>query len=321
MTCSRLAASALGLVLLFAAGCTPSPQANPVFNDATIYAFVEFDNEEPANLAFAVRELEREIYLAVDVEAAETLDRALAPNSLSFDDISTVSPVPDVYPEGFDHPAEGDTVDPSRTLGIAVSAPSDHDPSAHVEYILLADQVPVEPSSPDHYDRTFDDGVDCFADRSCEFLRTTNDLTKDNALMTVSYILMKEYRWVDLNLPDPAEVPEGDPIVNEGEERWAVIARAWDPDVAIGEGGNTAIYQSYTIEVWIPRDGGGFVRDGSETNADDGDWTADSSGGGLLRMMTLWSESSFGDAGIVETATRNGMDDIFEAQEAWLNDG
>ena len=226
----RAAAALAALALM--TGCPPTPQANPVFSDATLFTFVEFDDPEPANLAFAARQLEREIYLSVDVAATNVDDRALAPEPLANEDVAGLDEIPDVYPEGF--ASEGEPIQAGRALGVAVVGLSGHLPAEHTGYVLLADQVPVEPASPDHYDRTFDEGADCFADRSCEFLRTTNDVTKDNAAMTATYILRKDYRWVDLNLPDPAEVPEGEPIVNEGPERWALIARAWDPEVAIG---------------------------------------------------------------------------------------
>ena len=305
--------------LAFAAllGCQPTPQANPVFSDATIFTFVEFDDPEPANLAFAVRDLEREVYLSVDVEQSDPADRALSPERLANEDVGSLTDVPDVYPEGFDD--AGDAIQPGRALGVTVVGLSGHLPPPHAGYILLADQVPVEPSSPDHYDRTFDEGADCFADRGCEMLRTTNDVTKDNPLMTATYILRKEYRWVDLNLPDPADVPEGDPIVNEGAERWAIIARSWDPDVAIGEAGNTAIFQSYTIEIWVPRDGDGYIRDPADENLGGGTWTGDSAGSGSLRMMTLWSETSFGDSTAVANVTIDGIDGIFVAQNDWLD--
>ncbi len=312
----RAAAALAALALM--TGCPPTPQANPVFSDATLFTFVEFDDPEPANLAFAARQLEREIYLSVDVAATNVDDRALAPEPLANEDVAGLDEIPDVYPEGF--ASEGEPIQAGRALGVAVVGLSGHLPAEHTGYVLLADQVPVEPASPDHYDRTFDEGADCFADRSCEFLRTTNDVTKDNAAMTATYILRKDYRWVDLNLPDPAEVPEGEPIVNEGPERWALIARAWDPEVAIGVAGNTAIYQSYTIEVWLPRDGDGYLRDPADENAGGGTWTGDSTGGGTVRMMTLWSETSFGTSSAVEELTKGGIDDIFVAQDTWLDE-
>jgi len=317
---SRTPLALAGLFVL--AGCTidgvAGPQANPSFNDAAKFAFVEFDNPEPAALAFAMRAFEPEIYLAIDVEADASEDRVMQLEDLAPDDIDNLGTIPDVYPEGFD--LEGLPVDPARTFPMAVARLSAHLPAEHVGYMLLDDQAPVEPSSPDHYDRTFLDGTEvCFPGRECDRLLTENFLTKDNALLTITYDLIKQYRWVDLNLPDPADFTEGEEIVNDGEKRWAIIARSWDPDVAIGVSGNTAVFQSYSVEVWFPRDGGGFVRDGSDENAGGGAWTADSTGGGTLRLLALWSESSFGDAPIVINATRNGIDDIFAVQEAWID--
>jgi hypothetical protein len=311
---SALALAAPALLL----GCQPTPQANPVFSDATIFTFVEFDDPEPANLAFAVRELEREIYLAVDVDQDNPHDRALVPDRLAAEDITGFDQLPETYPEGF--AGAGDPIVVGRALGVTVVGLSSHEPSPHTGYLLLPVQIPVEPGSPNHYDRTIDSGADCFADRGCDALRTTNDLTKENALMVASYILRKDYRWIDLNLPDPADVPEGEPIVNEGTERWAIVARSWDPEVAIGENGSTAVYQSYTIEIWVPRDGDGYIRDPADENLDLGSWTGDSTGGGSLRMMTLWSETSFGTDVAVENATIGGIDDIFVAQNTWLDE-
>ncbi len=315
---NRPVAIAIAFALPLAA-CTPPPQANPEFNDAAKFTFVEFADPEPANLAFAVRALERELYLAIDVEAEASADRALTPEPLTADDVADLDR-PDIYPDGFSGAVAGDPVDPENTFPIAVANVSAHDPAVHVGYQLLLDQTPVEPSSPDHYDRTFRDGTDaCYPDNSCDYLLTDNDLTKDNAILTITYELTKEYRWVDLNLPDPATVAEGEPIVNEGEPRWAIIARSWDPDVAVGDDGSTAIFQSYSIEIWVPRDGAGFVRDGSEENIDGGAWTSDSTGGGTLRLLALWSETSFGDDPVIVNVTRGGIADIFDVQEEWLD--
>ena len=99
----------------------------------------------------------------------------------------------------------------------------------------------------------------------------------------------------------------------DGPARWAIVGRSWNPQSAVGDAGANAIFQSYSIEIWVPRDGGGFLRDGSEENADGGQWTTDSSGGGTLRMMAVWAETSFGMNALVEQVTRDGIDDIFEA--------
>lgn len=290
------------------AACAAPPPANPEFSDAAAFAFVEFDDERPENLAFALRAFERQLYLSFDVEAESAADRAVSPAPLSEEDVA-----------GIPHP----DADPANALAVGVGRASEHDVDDHVAHILLDDQVPVEPGSPDHYDRTFDEGRDCFEDRSCEFLRTTNNLTKDNILLTITYDLNKDYRWIDLTLPDPADVPVGEVAVGEDPPRWALMGRSWTEEVAEGQAGNTAILQSYTVEVWLPRDGRGYVRAEGDANADGGAWTADSTGGGVLRSMILWNETDLGDLEVsdelVVNTTRGGIDDIFVAQEEWMD--
>ncbi|MEE2827790.1 MAG: hypothetical protein VX498_01265 [Myxococcota bacterium] len=317
----RIAAWALipaSSLLLGACGGQGQLRENPEFSDAARYSFAFFESEEEADLAFAVRQLEREVYLSVDVEASSPGDRSLVATALSDEDVAGFDALPSTYPEGF--PGAGEAVSPAAANPVAVAGLSAYGPPSHSSYLVLPDQTATEPGSPSHYDRLFLDGSDeCWPSRSCDFLRTHNNLTKNNLLLTITYEMFKDYRWVDLNLPDPGSVAEGEAITNDGSPRWAFVARSWNPEVALGSSGNNAIYQSYSIEVWIPRDGEGFVRDGSEQNADGGSWEADSIGGGSLRMLALWAESNLGMDPVIESVVRNGIDDIFRAQEAWLD--
>jgi hypothetical protein len=305
MQLARRCAGFLWVVLL--CSCQASPPANPSFNDAIQFAFREFETEEPGRLAFALRQLEREIYLAVDVTASANIDRSLIPTALTDEDIV-----------GLEHP--------DRDLGLAVpialTSVSEFTVDQHRQLPLLPDQRDIEPGSPNFYERAFLDGTElCWQDRNCDFLRTLNDLTKENALLTLSYTLPKDYRWVDMALPDPA-AEQGPDTVAEAP-RWSYVARSWSTERATNEDDDRSIEQSYSFEIWLPRDGRGMLRDGSEQNADGGTWSGDSSGGGTLRMMALWAESDIGaelSDELVAYATRGGIDDIFDAQESWLSD-
>jgi len=325
MTCSELVSHtpplrvAASLLVALLCGCQASPPANPSFNDAIQFAFREFETEEPARLAFALRQLEREVYLAVDVSDEDDLDRSLSPAGLTEDDLV-----------GLEHPER----DPGLAIPIAVAKLSEFMLSDHQRLPLLADQRPIEPGSPTFYERSFLEGDSCWLESShnsssgdsgdelnCHFLRTLNNLTKENVLLTITYVLSKDYRWVDLALPEPAA--EVDPEAAVEEPRWAFVARSWTRERAANDEDNRSIEQSYSFEVWLPRNGRGFVRDGSEQNADDGTWSTDSTGGGALRMMSVWAEADIGaelsDA-VVAYATRGGIDDIFDAQENWLSE-
>lgn len=290
------------------AGCAAPPQADPEFSDAARFAFREFDTDEPARLAFAVRALEEQVYLSLDLEAEGAVDRWMEPEFLAEEDVA-----------GIDHPDY--PVDAG--LPVAVGKFSAHDVSLHPQYLVLADQTPVETGGP-LYDRTFRDGADqCWPTNDCEWMRTDNHLIKSNLLLTVEYDLFKDYRWVDLNLPDPSTVPEGEPVVNEGPERWAIAARSWTDQVWVGDSGANEIQLSFTFEVWIPRDGQGFIRTEESVNADGGEWTTDSDASGSLRLLSLWSRTNLSDStadNIVQNVIRGGVEDIFDGQEAWLDE-
>lgn len=280
-------------------GCEAAPEANPEFSDAAQFIFRQFETSREADLAFAARTMEGDLYATLDLWAESSRDRALTPAELGEEDVADIA-----------HPDR----DPGLCVPIAVARVSPHALDAHATYPLLTNQVPVEPSSPDHYDRTFVDGTElCWPDRSCEFLRTVNDVTKDNILLTITYELKKDYRWIDFALPDPDSVPEGEEPIQEGEPRWGLVARSWSEERAAGDSGNATIEQSFSVELWVPRTG--------ESPPD----PADDSTTGTLRLLSVWAETTFTNAEfddeLVSNTTRTGIDDIFETQDAWITEG
>jgi len=292
-------------VIALAIGCAPPP-ANLQFSEAAALVFREFDNEEPAWVARGLRELEREIYLTMDVDAASPTLRAVTPDQLTEADVA-----------GVEHPE----LPLDRNIAVAVAFESKYSVDVLSELPVLPDQLPFEPSSPKHYDRTFVEGSDCWTTRDCEFLITSNDLTKDNAAIApITYTLPKEYRWVDLNLPEPAE--NGPLVQNEGEPRWGIAARTWMLEPETNPEGDS-IQQSYSVELWVPRNGQGFVRTEDDENVNEGTWTGDSTGGGTLRMMSIWSQSIIisiaADDETIAAVTRGGIDDIFQTVEDWMD--
>jgi hypothetical protein len=166
---------------------------------------------------------------------------------------------------------------------VAISA---YTPADHTRVVVLADQTPVEPASPDLYQRTFlePDDPACFPDRECTVLRTDNSIRKENFLMSIEYSKLKDYRHVDL-LRDGLEAQHG------------VIGRSWFEVEALGDQDATAIHQSYSIDVFLP----------------DGD-------GGGWRYVALWTEATMYGAGddIIQSTMRSGLVDMLEATEAWL---
>jgi hypothetical protein len=294
----------LGLSVL---GCKASPPANPAFDDAAKYAFTQIEGEE-VDLAYAIRVLEDQVYRGLDVSANNVLDRAVELSHLTEADVV-----------GLERPDR----DLADAIPTAVAGLSPYEPTLHQHIQMLTDHTPVEPYSPDHYDRAFVEGEDCWIDQGCTWLKTENDLTKVNALMSIPYRFNKWFRWVDLNLPDPADVPNGEEPVNDGAPRWAFVSRSWTTEEYYGEGGNTGILQSFTMELWIPRDGGGFRWEDTTRTETDGDWETDSDGDGTLRVLALWAETDVGfDAGenVIVATTRTGIDDNFKAADDWIED-
>ena len=249
-------------LVIFLAGCagdiSPGPQS---LDEALSQTFRSFESESE-DLSVGA-EVIAGVLADVDLTSNDLEDRSFSVEALIEEDLADV-PHPDRSPDA--------------APGIVVARRSDFALDAHVGLQQMADQTPIEPGSPDHYDRTFTEGEACFADDGCAALRTTNDVTKKNLLMEVSYTFDKDFRWV------------------ETEAGTAMVARSWLPESVWGSGGS--ILQAYTVEVWIP-DGDGTVRMIS-----------------LWNETELTSVSVSDD--LEMTFTRAGMDDVLRAADDWL---
>lgn len=276
-------------------GCSRIPEADEGLGDAAATMFADFD-EDDARVASVVRNLEREAYRELDVNAESPDPRARSVSPLALEDV--------------DHLPERPDRDPGLALAVLVAYPSAFEVEDHAVIPVLADQRPLEPQSPDHYDREFLDGRGCWQGRDCLWLATRQELTKVYPLAFINpleYGFDKDFRWVDIALPD------------DDAPRWAYIARSFTKREYVSGGGNNVLNQSYTVETWIPRDGRGFLRAGGppEDRPDAGD----SGDGGTLRLLVVWSEASIlsvDDPAIQENVIRGGMNDNMNAHEAWL---
>ncbi len=271
---------------LLALSCRPAPPTNPAFDEAAAFALSSFDEEDPVNLSFAIRAIQAQIVQDIDLDGS-LLDRSRTPQTMSEQTAASFPEVPER--------------DPGLCLPVSVAHMSAWPITDHVVVQQLADQRPIEPASKDKYDRIILAGADCWATRDCELLRTENPLIKDNSVMTLDYTLWKDLRWVDLGLPDPADVPEGE-IAETTGENWAIVGRSWISESAQATQGGASIMQSYSVEVWLPQNN-------EQT----------------LRMMALWSETQFEDGGgpgddAVAGTTRYGIQGIFDAADDWIQD-
>lgn len=284
--------SVLLALILMGTACKKLPEADPELSDALRQIMRDFDlpDEEVAPL---LRAIERQTYLTMDVVSRDEVVRSAAPDPLELEDVQHYEERPDE--------------DPATATAVAVSGVSPHDIDAHAIIPLMKDQTIVEPQSPEHYERRWLAGEDCWGDRECLWLQTDQDLTKKGILTipAVTYAFFKDFRWIN---------------IGEGrEERWAYYARSWNPDRF--ESGNYALVQSYTVEFWFPRDGGGFLWADHELEPEQEVFEGDSAGGGTLRLLTLWTETSLDVAEATERGTiRWGINQNFKAHDDWLDE-
>jgi len=266
------------LVLLASAlvGCKPPPEAPTELGDLTLYLFANFDDPDPAvmqagvvNMLAFLEGYEADVDLAVDTPVTE---RAWSIPALEEENWG-----------GAPHWVGGDI---ATQMPVGVAARSAFGGNAHAELVGLADQTPLESSSSARYDRSFDTDFDSWLTGDAKLLRTTNEIDRDNILLTLTYTAYKDYRWIEL--PD------------DGGQ--AVVARSWIDDQYINEdGAGTANEDTMdffsNVEMTIP------------------------SAGGTLRYNCLWGAVVFTpevDETVLLNTVRNGMQEGYENTEAYL---
>jgi hypothetical protein len=264
----RRALPLLTVLLLPGLACSPAPEAPTKLSELCAYLFREYENTDARVQGAGMANL-REFF------AGEDLDQSWQDLSYAVEDL-TEADVADV---------ERPDVDPADTLPVAMVTGSAFTPAEHTAVIVLPDQTPVEPHSPNVYDRTFVDPEDpaCFPDRSCEVLRAVNDIYRENAFVSLMHFTHKDFRWVELG-------------AEPGSDEWGILARSWLPESAVGDSGNVEVTQNYSIDVLLPVDDG------------------------AIRFLALYAETHIDGIGedTIEYTTRLGLHQMFDATEEYL---
>jgi hypothetical protein len=250
----------IGVWLVLA--CSKPIEAPAEVAELTLWFFEEWDNQDQEVIEAAVTSL-LDWTDQVDFEARWD-ERAYEIAALSADELDGK----------IDHGR-----DPAEAPGVGLIYLSPHGIEEHLALQFITDQTPMEPSSPDYYQRTITQGEDCFADRSCDVLRYENDITRENIAYQVNYLMEKELLWVAV----------------DGLASQAICGRSWMPESAHDEG-KISLWQGYSIDLWIPL-GSGTIRyqvSWQETE---------------LPGLT-WDQVS----GVVA----GGIDDLFEAQDEYI---
>ncbi len=269
-TLTPLVPYALALVVAATTlGCKAPPEAPEELSELSRYLFREFESEE-----WGVREAgmgNLAAYFADQDLTVAWQDLSYTIDDLAADDVADV-----------EHPNR----DLTLQMPVGMAFPSGFGPDGHASVIVMGDQTPVEPNSPNTYDREFTEPTssDCFGDRECVLLRSMNTIVKENALMEIPYEMNKDWRWVELGEPESGE--------------WAVLGRSWCQDIALGVEGNNEINQSFSIDVFLPGEDGG------------------------VRYMVLWSETVVAGIGedVIIGTIEYGMHQMFEAHEEYLEE-
>jgi hypothetical protein len=209
------------LSVLALTACTP--KAPEEIDALTGYLYREWDNPDSLIMLDGLSSLERLLEAKMLGPNGAGNDRLLQLAPIKVSDI-TVTPWP------MDR-------DPARTIGTLVIRESKWPVIDHARVQADPDQLAVEPSAA-MYTRTYLEPTDptCLIDASCTTLRTSNDITRSNATLKVTYTLLKTFRWFTL-----------------ADGRKALVARGWAPMSYSGESG--AINLSFSLDIFLPRPG------------------------------------------------------------------
>lgn len=193
-------------------------------NDLTAFMFSEWDNEDSSVIAAGLENIEA---MGAEFPVAENpfADRGFEGiRALTEEDVADVE-----YNHGHD---------PNDAGGVGLFLQSGFSVDDHVGLFTMTDQKPIEPGSPDKYDRTIVDGGDCFPSQGCDTMMAENDVGRKNLVVDTEHQTTKVWRWVEMS-----------------DGRMAVAGRTWQPELADSDK-DDKIYQNYSIEVWIPNDDG-----------------------------------------------------------------
>ncbi len=257
----------LSPLLFLATGCAPPVDAPEELDEVAAWLFARFEDPGYGELEAGSRNL------AVVFDDADFHQDAQE-RGIDLD------PLSEVHAIGLEHP--GRDFDDLVSVGLPfASAWAVED---HASLLLLEDQTPVEPDSPEHYRRRILEPADptCFPDRTCSTLRSWNDVIKQSAVMTIPYEMGRDFRWVELDEP--------------GSARWALLSRAWIEEEAWDAEGNAGLLAMFSLELTWPTDGGS------------------------ARFVALWTESHVFGVGpeIIAPAMVGALQNTYEAVEDYL---
>jgi len=121
-------------------------------------------------------------------------------------------------------------------------------------------------------------------DHSCDRVDTYNTVQRQLLMLDVTYEQYKDFRWIEM--PD------------DGGK--AMLARSWAEERFVGADEDQALEQSFTAEVWMPHPDGAML---------------------YIANWVEWTIPGITDEDMIAAMTASGIDEMFEAYEAYLDGG
>ncbi len=237
--------------------------------DALTWIFREGFSASEASLALAVLQAEEQAFELVDADAESAADRAFSPVGLTEQDVAGV-PDPGLALED--------------TLALALTGRAGHALPAYRGLVLVEERTSLTGGAQSVYTRSFPGGDDvCWGNGSCDELRAEDAFTTSNLLYTFDAERTVEVRAVDL-----------------GGGRGALVERAWLPQSALGEDGESGMLQEYRLSLMIDDEGG------------------------PRRLVALWWQLRLAvsvDEALLVNVSRSALDETFDAEDAYLDVG
>lgn len=251
------------LLAWLATGCAKHRATAPT-EMVDIVRFVFRYWEDPEVLPEAMDNLDA--WLADNIDSEEAAD-GFRLDPLAASDVGTV-----------DHPDAA----LSELIGALGAARSPFSLDDHAGHMVLRDQVFSNPNSYDHYVREVEGDEDGFLGGE-GLVRTANDVQTTTLGITIPYVLLKDYRWV------------------EGETSRSILARSWVERSYCNDGGGTCLRQTYSVDVFFE---GGSSRE-------------------TWRLTAAWNQIDspipLGEDTLVYTLAK-GIQDVFKFTDEYLAD-
>ncbi len=179
--------------------------------------------------------------------------------------------------DGTDRSVEG-------LIGVMVLTEADHSVNAMTDAMLTASFDDISPGTYEVYQRTWEDDLDCFLSRECDWLEGhTYSESKWAGLIEMKVDNELQFRWV------------------ETDKGWMLVQRNWLTHEVEGDRFDLVLHDMYVLSIFLP--------DGNSNS---------------LRMQAVWFDVDYGDLPVTEDGARylivNSLADTADDLDAYLDD-